>query len=93
MLAKRVSEDPAWRDIVAVHHIGLIPPHGERFGFEFERLPDGPRARWILWHSRNLMMAANPRAARRERERLWPMEVWLSRGRLLSSFLKDRLPK
>lgn len=91
-LARRVSEDADWGRAVAVHHIGWIPPHGERFGFEFERLPDGWRARWIRWHMTNLMMVANPEAGRRERQRLWPMEIWLSRGRLIASFLEEPLP-
>jgi hypothetical protein len=86
-LAAKLHDEPAWREVVAAHAIGWFPPHGERYGFEFERLPDGPRARWTRWYMLTLIMVANPDAGRRERRRLWPMEIWLSRRRLMESFL------
>ncbi len=89
-LARRASEDPGWSDLVAFHAVGWFPPHGERYGFEFSRLPPGRRARWLRWHISNLVMAFNPEAGRRERQRLWPMEIWLSRRQLLESFLERR---
>jgi hypothetical protein len=89
-LARKLSEEPRWRDVVAVYAVSWIPPQAERFGFEFQRLPDGLRTRLIRWHIGNLMTAANFEAGRRRRGRLWPMEILLSRRLLLENFLRER---
>ena len=86
-LASRVNEDPVWRDVVAVHAVGWISPYvGERWGFEFERLPDGLRTRLVRWHMGNLLSAADRQGHRRGRPRPWPMDVWMSRRRLCERF-------
>ncbi len=88
-LARRADQDPGWRSVAAFRGVGWFPPHGEKFGFEYQRLPDGARTRWLRWHIANLVSAYNPAAGRRERARLWPMEIWLSRRRLLDSFRRS----
>ncbi len=89
-LARRVSEDPGWRDVVAVHGVGWISPYvGERWGFEFERLPDGLKTRLIRWHIGNLLAAADRAGHRRGHPRPWPMHVWMSRRRLCERFLDE----
>lgn len=85
-LARKLRDEPGWQDAVAVYAVGWFPPHGERFGFEFEPLPDGPRTRWLRWYIGLVITVSNPEAGRRERRRLRPMSIWLSRRRLLESF-------
>jgi hypothetical protein len=86
-LARRLSEDPGWHDVVAVHAVGWITPYvGERWGFEFERLPGGLRTWFIRWHMGNLLAAADRQGHRRGRQRPWPMDVWMSRRRLCERF-------
>ncbi len=88
-LARRLSTDPGWREVVAVHAVGWISPYvGEPWGFEFERLPAGLRTGLIRWHMGNLLAAADPRGRRRGRPRPWPMEIWISRRRLCERFLE-----
>jgi len=92
-LARRVSEDPVWRDVVAVHAVGWISPYvGERWGFEFERLPAGLKTRLIRWHIGNLLAAADSQGSRRGLSRPWPMAVWMSRRRLCERFLDRPRP-
>lgn len=92
-LAIRVSEDPVWREIVAVHAVGWISPYvGERWGFEFERLPGGLRTRLARWHMGNLLAAADSPDHRRGQPPPWPMAVWISRRRLFEQFLEEGPP-
>ena len=89
-LARRVSEDPVWGDVVAIHAVGWISPYvGERWGFEFERLPKNLRTRLIRWHMGNLLASADHQGHRRGRPRPWPMDVWMSRRRLCERFLTE----
>jgi hypothetical protein len=91
-LARRVREDPAWSDAVAVYAVGWISPYvGEPWGFEFERLPAGLRTRLIRWHIGHLLAAAAP--AGRPAPAPWPMAIWLSRRRLLERFLDGALTR
>lgn len=85
-LARRLREDDGWRDVVAIRGVAWIGPYvGERWGFEFERLPDGLQTRLIRWHMGNLLAVAAAGGQRGERP--WPFEVWISRRRLCETFL------
>ena len=90
-LARRLQADPGWSDVVAIHGIAWIGPYvGERWGFEFERLPDGLGSRFARWHMRNLMAVADPESRRRELP--WPFEIWISSRRLCERFGGGRAP-
>ena len=89
-LARRVDEDPAWADVVAVHTVSWISSYvGEHWGFEAERLADGPRTRLIRWHMGNLLAASDGQEHRRGRPRPWPVELWMSRRRLRERYLTE----
>lgn len=84
-LARRLETDSGWSDVVAVYGVAWIGPYvGERWGFEFERLPDGFKTRWIRRHMSSLLAVADPRSGRREVP--WPFEIWISRRRLCERF-------
>lgn len=90
-LARRLETDPGWRDVVAIHGVGWIGPYvGERWGFEFERLPDGLKTRWIRLHMTGLLTVADPRSGWREVP--WPYEIWISRRRLRELLGGGRAP-
>ena len=89
-VARKVREEPGWRDVVAVYAVGWVSPYvGEPWGFEFERLPGGLRTRFIRWHLGNLLAAATPPGQSRRRPRPWPMAMWMSRRRLCERFLDE----
>ena len=90
-LARRLEEEAAWADVVAVHAISWISPYvGERWGFEAERLADGPRTRLVRWHMGNLLAATERQGHREGRPRPWPVELWMSRRRLRERYLAER---
>ena len=78
-LARRLGDDPRWAAVVALHGVSWISPYvSERWGFEAERLADGPRTRMLRWHLGNLLAVAGDR----RRPRPWPVAFWMSRRRL-----------
>ena len=88
-LARRLRDDADWRDVVAVQGVAWIGPYvGERFGFEFERLPGGLKTRFIRWHMASLLAVADPDGGRHAQP--WPFEIWISRRRLCAQFLAER---
>ncbi len=87
-LARRVSEDPGWGDVVAIHTVSWISPYVcEHWGFEAERLAGGLKTRFVRWHMGNLLAAAD--GHRRGRERPWPVALWMSRRRLCERYLDE----
>lgn len=89
-LARRVEEDPAWRDVVAIHSISWVSPYvSEPWGFEAERLADSPKTRLIRWHMGNLLAAAAGQGHRRGLPRPWPVALWISRRRLRQRYLTE----
>ncbi|MFQ5350098.1 MAG: hypothetical protein ACE5EG_06630 [Thermoanaerobaculia bacterium] len=93
-LARRLSDDPRWGDIVAVHTVSWVSPYvGEYWGFEAERLAGGLRNRVIRWHIGNLLAAAEGQDHRRGQPRPWPVALWISRRRLCERYLDEALER
>lgn len=72
--------------VKAFHGISWLPPHGEKFGFLIEQLPDSTLTRLRKYYFRLLLAAFFPHLAEREGKRLQPHAYWLTRNNLLKYF-------
>lgn len=94
-LARQVAENPAWRDIRAIHACvafgnrpGQLRRTASRFGFELVEGDAPPMLRGlgedlVCW---GLIRAFNPGALRRHCFRRARSELWMSRTRLLDRY-------
>ena len=85
-LAKEVCHQQQWQQVKALHGISWLPPHGEKFGFLIEPLPDSPLTRVRQFYFRLLLNAFFPQLAARESKRIRPHAYWLTRHNLLKYF-------
>lgn len=85
-LAKDVSQHEKLQQVKAFHGISWLPPHGEKFGFLIEPLPDSILTRARRFYFRLLLRAFFPQVAVRESQRLQPHAYWLTRRNLLKYF-------
>jgi hypothetical protein len=94
-LARQMTENPAWREIRAIHACvafgnrpGQLRRTASRFGFELVEGDAPPMLRGlgedvVCW---GLIRAFNPGALRRHRFRRARSELWMSRDRLLNRY-------
>lgn len=87
-LAKDINREQ-WQQVKALHGISWLPPHGEKFGFLIEPLPDSPLTRIRQFYFRLLLKAFFPHIAERESKRIRPHAYWLTRNNLVKYFSGD----
>lgn len=77
--------------VKAFHGISWLPPHGEKFGFLIEPLPDSALTRLRKYYFRLLLTAFFPQVAARESKRIQPHAYWLTKRNLLKHFSGEPL--
>jgi hypothetical protein len=85
-LAKDLHHQQKWQKVKALHGISWLPPHGEKFGFLIEPLPDSTLTRMRQFYFRLLLKAFFPQLFERESKRIRPHAYWLTRNNLLKHF-------
>ena len=85
-LAREVTENPRWKEMVAFHAISWFPPHGLKFGFEARPLPFNRKTRALARHYTLILYAYYPRGAKELAKTMHPHEFWISRKRLVDNF-------
>lgn len=88
-LANDIHQHERLLQVKAFHGISWLPPHGEKFGFLIEKLPDTTLTRIRKYYFRLLLSAFFPQVAARESQRIEPHAYWLSRQNLLKYFLRE----
>lgn len=88
-LAKDIHRHEKLRHVKAFHGVSWLPPHGEKFGFLIEQLPNSPINRMRKFYFGLLLKAFFPQVAARESKRIQPHAYWLSRRNLLKHFSKE----
>lgn len=90
-LATAIHNHEKLRQVKAFHGISWLPPHGEKFGFLIEQLPDSALTRIRTVYFRLLLNTFFPQVAERESKRIQPHAYWLTRQNLLKYFSTDPL--
>lgn len=85
-LAKDVDNHEKLTHVKAFHGVSWLPPHGEKFGFLIEQLPDSALTRIRKYYFSLLLKAFFPQVAAREAKRIQPHAYWLTRQNLLKYF-------
>ncbi len=85
-LASDIHQHEKLRQVKAFHGVSWLPPHGEKFGFMIEQLPDSLLTRTRRFYFRLLLKAFFPQVAERENKRIQPHAYWLTRNNLLKYF-------
>lgn len=85
-LAKDVNRHEKLAQVKAFYGVSWLPPHGEKFGFLIEKLPDSTLTRIRKYYFRLLLKVFFPQVAERESERIEPHAYWLTRHNLLKYF-------
>jgi hypothetical protein len=88
-LAKDVNNHEKLVQVKAFHGVSWLPPHGEKFGFLIEQLPDSALNRARKYYFRLLLKAFFPQVAERENKRIQPHAYWLTRNNLLKHFAME----
>jgi len=88
-LSQRIQTDPMLRDVKALYGVSWLPPHGEKVGFEIERIPDSLLNNVRKFYFRVLLKTFFPVLAARENNRLQPHAYWLTRQNLIRHFSRD----
>ncbi len=91
-LAKDINNHEKLMQVKAFHGISWLPPHGEKFGFLIEQLPDSALNRLRKYYFRLLLKAFFPQVAERENKRIQPHAYWLTRQNLLKHFSGEVTP-
>ena len=90
-LAMDVNNHEKLMQVKAFHGISWLPPHGEKFGFLIEQLPDSALTRARTFYFRLLLKAFFPQVAERENKRIQPHAYWLTRQNLLKHFPRESI--
>jgi hypothetical protein len=88
-LAAKAQVAPELRDVMVYQGISWLRPHGERFGFQVEALPDGSRAFLLRCHFRLLLYASAPEDKFRNIGPIRPHVFWLTRQQLIKHFFQE----
>ncbi len=88
-LAQDLHRHEKLMQVKAFHGISWLPPHGEKFGFLIEQLPDSALTRIRKYYFRLLLKAFFPQVAKREGKRIQPHAYWLTRHNLLKHFSRE----
>src|SRR5690606_21431920 len=88
-LSQRIQTDPRLCDVKALYGVSWLPPHGEKVGFEIERIPDSFLNNVRKLYFRLLLKTFFPVLAARENNRLQPHAYWLTRQNLIRNFSGD----
>ena len=88
-LAKDINAHEKLVQVKAFHGVSWLPPHGEKFGFLIEQLPDSALNRARKYYFRLLLKAFFPQVAERESNRIQPHAYWLTRNNLLKHFAME----
>lgn len=89
-LADDFHQHEQLKRVKAFHGISWLPPHGEKFGFLIEQLPDTPLTRIRKYYFRLLLKAFFPQVAERESKRIQPHAYWLTKNNLLKHFSREQ---
>lgn len=88
-LADDIHRHEKLMNVKAFHGVSWLPPHGEKFGFLIEQLPDSTLNRFRKFYFRLLLKAFFPQVAEREGKRVQPHAYWLTRDNLLKHFSRE----
>lgn len=88
-LAKRVAHEPRFKQVKALHGISWLPTHGEKVGFQIEKVPDSFVNRCRAVYLKMLLKAFFPVLAARENKNLEPHAYWMTRNNLFKYFSED----
>lgn len=84
-LAVAVNEDETFFDIKAFHGISWLPAHGEKVGFEIEKVPNSIINSIRKFYFKILLNTFFPHLAQ-QTHRIEPNAYWLTRETLLKNF-------
>jgi hypothetical protein len=85
-LAKNIDEDENFTGVKVLHGISWLPPHGEKFGFLIERVPDSWLTRVRKLYFKILLKTFFPHISAHEKTRIEPHAYWLTRQNLHKYF-------
>jgi len=88
-IADQVLVDPELKTVKVFSGITWFKPHGSRFGFSVEPLPDSLRKKFLRIHFRMLLKAVLPTEFRPAKSDLEPHQFWLTRDQLLKHFCHE----
>ncbi len=87
-LAKDIDENERFNNVKAFHGVSWLPPHGEKLGFEIEKVPDSMLNIIRKFYFTVLLNTFFPHLAMQETHRIEPHAYWLTRQTLLNNFSK-----
>lgn len=88
-LARDVCDNEKFRDVKAFHGISWLPPHGEKLGFEIEKVPGSISNYVRKFYFTVLLKTFFPYLALQETHRIEPHAYWLTKQVLLKNFAGD----
>jgi hypothetical protein len=94
-LARALRDDPALRDVRALHALTLFHRGIGRWGFEVRPVDEPLAERWFTWWHRLLMARDHPQGGahiRQHQAKLVTRHVWASREALIRRYAADAAP-
>lgn len=85
-IAEQMLADPDLKTVNVFSGITWFKPHGRRFGFSVEPLPNGLKKKFLRIHFRMLLKAILPAGCSPANSDLQPHQFWLTRDQLLKHF-------
>lgn len=89
-VAEQVVNNPAFQSIQVFTGTTWFKPHGSRFGFCADPLPDGLKKTLLKWHFRLLLRTILPAGHLPSNDALEPHQFYLTRQQLLQHFVHEK---